>query len=65
MGGFHAIYDREETEGLSEKEQQILREAVLRQLNTSAQIRELLRKKTLPVYKKLTSKKCKALSRRK
>ena len=65
MGGFDPIYDCEETEGLSEKEQQVLREAVLRQLNTSAQIRELLRKKTLPVFKKLTSKKRKALRQRK
>lgn len=57
MGGFDPIYDCGETEGLSEKEKQILRAAVVRQLNTSSQIRELLRKKTLPVYKKLTSKK--------
>jgi hypothetical protein len=65
MGFVDPIYDCEETEGLSEKEKHILRQAVLHQLNTSVQIRELLRKKTLPVFKKLTSKKRKALRPRK
>jgi hypothetical protein len=65
MGGFDPVYDCEETEGLSEKEKQILREAVLHQLNTSADIRKLLRKKTQSVFNKLTSKKRKALRQRK
>jgi hypothetical protein len=65
MGGFDPVYDCEETEGLSEKEKQILREAVLHQLNTSADIRKLLRKKTHSVFNKLTSKKRKALRQRK
>jgi hypothetical protein len=65
MGGFDPIYDCDETEGLSEKERQTLRQAVLRQLNTSPQVRKLLRRKTLAVFKQLTSKKRKALRRRK
>jgi hypothetical protein len=64
MGGFDPIYDCEETEGLSEKEQKLLRQAVLRQLNTSAQVRKLLRRKTLAVFKQLTSKKRKTLRRK-
>ena len=65
MGGFDPVYDCEETEGLSEKDKQILREAVLHQLNTSAPIRKLLRRKTLSVFTKLTSKKRKAPRQRK
>ena len=65
MGVMDPIYDCEETAGLSEKEQKILRQAVLRQLNTSAQVRKLLRRKTLAVFKQLTSKKRKAVRRRK
>jgi hypothetical protein len=65
MGGFDPIYDCDETEGLTEEQKRILREAVLHQLNTSAQIRKLLRRKTSSVYNKLTSKKRKTPSRRK
>jgi hypothetical protein len=64
MGGFDPVYDCEEIEGLSVKERQMLRAEVLRQLNTSPQIRELLRKKTLPVFRKLMSKRRKAALRR-
>jgi len=64
MGGFDPIYDCDETEGLTEEEKRKLREAVLHQLNTSTQIRSLLRKKTMGVYNKL-SRKRKRPSRRK
>jgi hypothetical protein len=56
MGGFAPIYDSEETEELSEKDRQTLRDAVLHELNTHPEIRELLRKRTLPLYEKLKKK---------
>ncbi len=65
MGVIDPIYDCDETAGLSEKERQILRRAVLRQLNTSPQVRKLLRRKTLAVFKQLTSRKRKAVRQRK
>jgi hypothetical protein len=65
MGIFPPVYPDEELEVLNEKQRAILRDAVLSQIQTSTEIRRLLRKKTLPVYNQLISKKRKTRRRRK
>jgi hypothetical protein len=65
MGIFPPVYPDEELEVLSERQREILRDAVLHEIQASAQIRRLLRKKTLPVYNQLISKKRKTRPRRK
>jgi hypothetical protein len=65
MGIFPPVYPCEELEVLNERQREILRDAVLHQIQTSAQIRRLLRTKTLPVYNQLISKKRKTRPRRK
>jgi hypothetical protein len=65
MGIFPPVYPYEELEVLNERQREILRDAVLHQIQTSTQIRRLLRRKTLPVYNQLISKKRKTRPRRK
>jgi len=65
MGVFPPVYPYEELEVLNEKEREILRDAVIRQLQTSRAIRRMLRRNTLPVYNQLISKKRKPRPRRK
>jgi len=65
MGVFPPVYPYEELEVLNEKEREILRDAVIRQLQTSRAIRRMLRRNTLPVYNQLLSKKRKPRPRRK
>jgi hypothetical protein len=65
MGIFPPVYPDEELEVLNEKQRAILRDAVLSQIQTSTEIRRLLRKKTLPVYNQWISKKRKTRRRRK
>jgi hypothetical protein len=65
MGIFPPVYPYEELEALNERQREILRDAVLHQIQTSTQIRRLLRRKTLPVYNQLISKKRKTRPRRK
>jgi hypothetical protein len=56
MGVVDPPYPEKELDELNEKQRKILRRAVHKQLNTSPEIRRLLRLKTLSVYKRLTSK---------
>lgn len=63
MGIFPPVYPDEELEVLDERQREILRDAVLQQLQTSPEIRRLLREKTLPVYNQLISKKGKTRPR--
>jgi hypothetical protein len=65
MGIFPPVYPCEELKELNERQRAILREAVLHEIQTSAQIRRLLRDKTRPVYNQLISKKPKTRPRRK
>jgi hypothetical protein len=65
MGIFPPVYPDEELEVLNQRQREILRDAVLHEIQASAQIRRLLRKKTLPVYNQLISKKRKTRPRRK
>jgi hypothetical protein len=65
MGVFPPVYPYEELEVLNEKEREILRDAVIRELQTSRAIRRMLRRNTLPVYNQLISKKRKPRPRRK
>jgi hypothetical protein len=65
MGIFPPVYPCEELKELNERQREILRDAVLHEIKTSAQIRRLLRNKTLPVYNQLISKKRKTRPRKK
>ena len=65
MGVFPPVYPYEELEVLNEKEREILRDAVIRELQTSRALRRMLRRNTLPVYNQLISKKRKPRPRRK
>jgi hypothetical protein len=65
MGVFPPVYPDEELEVLNEREREILRDAVIRELETSRAIRRMLRRNTLPVYNRLISKKRKTRRRRK
>jgi hypothetical protein len=60
MGLMSPVYPPEELNALDEKQRRILQEAILHQLQTSPEIRNMLRMKTLPVYEKLTRGKRKA-----
>jgi hypothetical protein len=59
MGGFSPVYPPEDMDKLDTKQRDELRNAVLKVLQTDPQVRNLLKSKTLPVFKKLVSKKSK------
>ena len=62
---FLPIYNKEETDKLSEEDRQALSEAILRQLSTDGQIRGLLREKTQHLLPQSASKKRTARQRKK
>ncbi len=57
MGAFPAPYTDQELAALSDKQRQILRDAVLKELQSSKEISAILRRKTLNKFKDLTKKK--------
>jgi len=60
MGLIPPPYLCDELEKLDENQRHQLREAVLKALKGSPEINKILRKKTLPLYKKLVGSKGKA-----
>jgi hypothetical protein len=60
MGACSVLYTTAELRALDEKQRRELQQAIMRQLQTSPEIRSMLREKTRPIYEKLTGGKGKA-----
>lgn len=65
MGIFPPVYPDNDLNSLSDKKRQTLRNAVLRQLQTSPEIRRILKRKTQALFNQLAPRKSKARKRRK